>query len=73
MEHTAVIGLGANLGDRLAALAEALTRLQTGDTVVVGGVSPVYESEPWGVGPQPPFANAVDFSAKDMALPPCNS
>ena len=33
MEHTAFIGLGANLGDRLAALAEALMRLETGDTV----------------------------------------
>ena len=51
----AFLGLGANLGDREAALATAVARLPD-----VTAVSPVYETEPVG-GPagQPPFLNAV--------------
>lgn len=54
----AFIGLGANLGDRAAALARAVETLRSyGDVVAV---SALYETEPQG-GPagQPPYLNAV--------------
>lgn len=53
------VGLGANLGDRAAALdaaCAALGRL-TGTRVLAG--SPVYETRPVGVTEQPSFLNAV--------------
>lgn len=54
----AFIGLGANLGDRWAALLRAVEELRSGGDVVA--VSPVYETEPVG-GPegQPPYLNVV--------------
>jgi 2-amino-4-hydroxy-6-hydroxymethyldihydropteridine diphosphokinase len=55
--QTAVIALGANLGDRLATLREAVKRL--GGIGVVEAASSVYETEPVGYLDQPPFLNAV--------------
>jgi 2-amino-4-hydroxy-6-hydroxymethyldihydropteridine diphosphokinase len=55
----AYIGLGSNLGDRVGAIADALRVLSRTPGIVVSAVSHVYESEPWGVTHQPPFANAV--------------
>ncbi len=55
----AYIALGANLGDRLAQLARALHHIDDLDTAEVWSVSRAYESEPWGVTEQAPFANAV--------------
>ena len=54
----AFVGLGANLGDRWAALEQAVAGLAAGGDVVA--VSPVYETDPVG-GPegQPPYLNAV--------------
>lgn len=52
------LGLGANLGDRVAALAEAARRLRGPDLRVLRG-SRVYESPPWGRTEQPPFLNQV--------------
>ncbi len=54
----AFIGLGSNLGDRLAALRQALAQLEEGGDVVA--VSPLYETEPVG-GPedQGAFLNVV--------------
>ncbi len=49
------IGLGTNLGDREANLRGALSHF--GDAVVQ--VSPVVETEPWGIREQPWFLNAV--------------
>lgn len=54
---TAYIGLGANLGDRLATLREAVRRL--GDVGIVTGVSSLYETAPVGYAAQPAFLNAV--------------
>ena len=59
MHITAFIGLGSNAGDRTAALAQALRRIAEIPEVVIGGVSRVYESEAFGVGEQPAFANIV--------------
>ncbi len=55
----AYVALGSNLGDRLDNLAEALRRIDETEHAEVHAVSQVYESEPWGVAGQPPFANAV--------------
>ncbi len=54
----AYVGLGSNLGDRAAHLAEALDALHATPEVEVLDVSPVYETEPVGP-PQPPYWNAV--------------
>ena len=53
------IGLGSNVGDRVGNLAAALQRMSQLEGVHVLDVSRAYESEPWGVFDQPPFANAV--------------
>jgi 2-amino-4-hydroxy-6-hydroxymethyldihydropteridine diphosphokinase len=56
----AVVGLGANLGDRLAAMRAAVREL--GRTSAVLATSSVYETEP--VGPaQPRFLNAAALLA----------
>ena len=55
----AFIGLGANLGDRAATLASALTEMAKAPELTVAAVSHAYESEPWGPPGQPPYLNAV--------------
>ncbi|MDG9717488.1 2-amino-4-hydroxy-6-hydroxymethyldihydropteridine diphosphokinase [Streptomyces sp. DH24] len=57
----AVISLGSNLGNRLETLQGAIDALEDTPGVRVKGVSPVYETEPWGVEPgsQPSYFNAV--------------
>ena len=55
----AYIGLGSNLGDRVAHLRSAVNAIQhLGDSIAV---SSVYESEPFGVGDdeQPTYLNMV--------------
>jgi 2-amino-4-hydroxy-6-hydroxymethyldihydropteridine diphosphokinase len=54
---TVYLGLGANMGDRLANLRIALARLQT--LARLGDVSSLYETQPQGVSDQPLFFNAV--------------
>ncbi|MCS7038227.1 MAG: 2-amino-4-hydroxy-6-hydroxymethyldihydropteridine diphosphokinase [Anaerolineae bacterium] len=63
---TVFIALGSNLGDRSANLAAAIGRL--GDLGLVTRVSPVYETEPWGITAQPRFLNQVVELQTD--LPP---
>lgn len=53
------IGLGANLGDRAAALEAALERLRHTEQTSVGAVSRFYVTPPWGDTEQPEFLNAV--------------
>ncbi|MFJ8592568.1 2-amino-4-hydroxy-6-hydroxymethyldihydropteridine diphosphokinase [Streptomyces sp. NPDC093598] len=57
----AVVALGSNLGNRLETLQGAVDALEDTPGVRVKGVSPVYETEPWGVEPgsQPAYFNAV--------------
>ncbi|SHL65805.1 MULTISPECIES: 2-amino-4-hydroxy-6-hydroxymethyldihydropteridine diphosphokinase [Streptomyces] len=57
----AVISLGSNLGNRLETLQGAVDALEDTPGVRVKAVSPVYETEPWGVAPdsQPSYFNAV--------------
>jgi 2-amino-4-hydroxy-6-hydroxymethyldihydropteridine diphosphokinase len=54
---TVYLGLGANVGDRLANLRLALQRLQT--LAHLEEVSSLYETQPQGVSDQPLFLNAV--------------
>lgn len=61
----AYIGLGANLGDRLATLNRAVERLTMFGNV--DAVSAVYETEPVGFADQPAFLNAVLGLATDRA------
>lgn len=53
----AYLGLGGNLGDRLAALTEALALLDSTPGMRILSCSSVYETEPWGVVDQPAFLN----------------
>ncbi|MFF9338869.1 2-amino-4-hydroxy-6-hydroxymethyldihydropteridine diphosphokinase [Streptomyces sp. NPDC014773] len=57
----AVLALGANLGNRLENLQGAVDALGDTPGLRVKAVSPVYETEPWGVEPgsQPSYLNAV--------------
>ncbi|MCS0600987.1 2-amino-4-hydroxy-6-hydroxymethyldihydropteridine diphosphokinase [Streptomyces sp. LP11] len=57
----AVISIGSNLGNRLETLQGAVDALEDTPGVRVKAVSPVYETEPWGVAPdsQPSYFNAV--------------
>ena len=55
----AYIGLGANLGDAAATLADAVRALDDLPGIGVRGVSRLYATAPWGVTDQPEFRNAV--------------
>jgi 2-amino-4-hydroxy-6-hydroxymethyldihydropteridine diphosphokinase len=67
----AFVGLGANLGDRLAALRAAVRALDVTDRTAVAATSAVYETEAHvlpGTARQPDHLNAV--VAVRTALPP---
>jgi 2-amino-4-hydroxy-6-hydroxymethyldihydropteridine diphosphokinase len=49
----AFVGLGANLGDREAAIRRAA------ELIAAGRLSTIRETEPWGLADQPRFLNAV--------------
>lgn len=53
----AYIGLGGNLGDRVALLRAALAGLAEHGRIVA--TSSLYETAPWGKVAQPPFLNAA--------------
>jgi 2-amino-4-hydroxy-6-hydroxymethyldihydropteridine diphosphokinase len=53
----AVLSLGANLGDRAAALRTAVATLK--DDGVLVARSTLYETPPWGPVEQPPYLNAI--------------
>lgn len=65
---TAYVGLGANLGDRRAALQAALRGLAAHPQVRLARVSSLYETAPVGVTDQPEFLNAV--AAVETTLAP---
>lgn len=62
---TAVLSIGSNLGDRLAAVQGAVDLLRPW----LLAVSPVYETAPWGPVPQDDFLNAVLVAADAQAAP----
>ena len=53
------IGLGSNVGDRIAALEEALSRLASLDGLDLVAVSSVWDTSPVGGPPQDDFRNAA--------------
>ncbi|MFD5257815.1 2-amino-4-hydroxy-6-hydroxymethyldihydropteridine diphosphokinase [Streptomyces bobili] len=57
----AVLSIGSNLGNRLETLQGAIDALEDTPGVRIKAVSPVYETEPWGVEPgsQPSYFNAI--------------
>jgi 2-amino-4-hydroxy-6-hydroxymethyldihydropteridine diphosphokinase len=65
----AIIGIGTNLGDRLAQMRAAMHRL---DAIAhVERVSHVYETKPVGGPPQPDYLNAaalVRYAGEPLAL-----
>jgi 2-amino-4-hydroxy-6-hydroxymethyldihydropteridine diphosphokinase len=62
---TAVLSIGSNLGDRLAAVQGAVDAFR--DWLLA--VSPVYETASWGPVPQDDFLNAVLVAADPHAAP----
>lgn len=62
-----VLALGSNLGDRLAALQQAVDLLTAGGDLAAAAVSPVYETAPVGGPPQGDYLNAVLLA--DTSLP----
>ena len=66
MAHV-LLGLGANLGDREAALQSVVEAMAAGPFTAIR-CSRIYETPPWGVTDQPPFLNAI--VAADTALTP---
>lgn len=64
----AYLGIGSNLGDRLAHLQAAVDVLAGAPEITVVAVSPVYETEPVGGPPQDDYLNAV--VAVDTTLSP---
>ena len=60
------VGLGANLGDRERTLREAVAALGAERGIEVVAVSTLRETEPVGVGEQPPFLNGA--AALDTTL-----
>lgn len=58
------IGLGTNLGDRLALMRDAVSQLRR--HIDVSRISPVYETEPVGYLDQPRFLNAVVSGTTDL-------
>jgi 2-amino-4-hydroxy-6-hydroxymethyldihydropteridine diphosphokinase len=55
---TVYLGLGANLGDREANIRRAVELLGSRGITVIR-LSPLYETEPWGIVEQPRFLNAA--------------
>ena len=53
----AALGLGTNLGNREAALAQAVDLLAAMPGIEIEAVSNLYSSAPWGVADQPDFLN----------------
>jgi len=71
MGVVAFLGLGSNLGDRLANLQAAIDALRTEPGLRVTASSRVWETTPVGGPPQPDYLNAViriqtDLSARDL-------
>ena len=64
---TAYIGLGSNLGERQAILAEALRRIDAAPgTALLQATRPI-ETDPVGYEPQPKFLNAVARIATSLS------
>jgi 2-amino-4-hydroxy-6-hydroxymethyldihydropteridine diphosphokinase len=63
----AYVGLGANLGDREAAIRRAIELLRADSDLRVTAVSSLRETEPWGLVDQPRFLNGVAAVETELA------
>jgi 2-amino-4-hydroxy-6-hydroxymethyldihydropteridine diphosphokinase len=68
MSHITYLGLGTNLGDRLANLHDTAASFPADIRILRS--SPVYETPPWGYLDQPSFLNQVLEAETD--LPPAD-
>lgn len=64
-EHRAYIGIGTNVGDRVANLERAMEALETFGTLLTK--SSLYRTAPWGNLAQPWFLNAVVLLKTELA------
>jgi dihydropteroate synthase/2-amino-4-hydroxy-6-hydroxymethyldihydropteridine diphosphokinase len=55
MVYPVILALGSNLGHRQQNLQQAVNAL--GKIIAIDGISPLYETEPWGLTEQPAFLN----------------
>src|SRR3569623_1266891 len=69
MSVTGHLGLGANLGDRAAAIAAAVARLQGAGLIRDVVVSPLYQTDAVAAEPQPPYLNAVARAVTEVPAP----
>jgi len=69
MSVTVYLGLGANLGDRAAAIVAAVARLQAASLLREVALSPLYETDAVAAEPQPPYLNAVARAQADAPAP----
>jgi 2-amino-4-hydroxy-6-hydroxymethyldihydropteridine diphosphokinase len=68
LPHMAVLGLGANLGNPITALRDAIARLSTHPQTADWQVSPFYRTAPIGSdAAQPDYINAVASCRTDLA------
>lgn len=67
-EYICYLSLGANLGDKIKTVEEALRLLGATDKIQLQGVSSLYETPPWGKTDQPDFVNCA--AAVMAELPP---
>lgn len=69
MNHLLLVGLGSNLGDREKHIYDAISLIETPEIKLLA-LSPIYESEPWGVDHQTPYLNAVAAFSTQMEADP---
>ncbi len=67
---TVFIGIGSNVGDRVAFCRRAVRELEQVDGVAVEAVSSLYETTPVGGPPQRSYVNAVVRIATDLGPTP---
>ena len=65
--YDALIGLGSNIGDKAANIAQAIELLTGEGDIRLVAASRVYRTAPWGVTDQDWFANACIAVATDLA------
>lgn len=65
-KYICYLSLGANLGDRLGTIRQAVEMLDNTEKIHVKCVSSMYETPPWGKLDQTPFINGAAAVETDM-------
>ncbi len=66
-EIKAYLGLGSNIGDRMAYLRKAVGKLSGTEQIEIEEISPIYQTEPVGYVAQEDFYNMVVGIATDLS------